>query len=123
MHIAITGRHLEITPDVREFIEARVEKLTRFVDAVELQVTITAEKSRHRAEMQLRDSAGSYYAAEEGHHDLYGCLDQALERLEAQAKKYREKLIESHHGRRAQEAKLNFLSAEQEEPEQNFGPY
>jgi putative sigma-54 modulation protein len=122
MQISMTGRHIEVTPALRDYVESRLERLERYFDVMDAQVTLTSEKYRQRAEMQLRDSAGMFFAAEET-DDIYTAIDQAIERLESQAKKRHGKIIEAHHGRRASEAKMNFLSAETPEADNRFGPY
>ena len=122
MQVTMTGRHIDITDTLRDHILSRLERLTRYFDLSEVQVTVSAEKYRQRAEMQLRDSAGTFYAAEET-DDIYTAIDLAVDRLESQAKKQHGKIIEAHHGRRAQAAKMNFLSAEKPEAENRFNPY
>jgi putative sigma-54 modulation protein len=122
MQISITGRHVDITPSLREYLEERLERLRRYFEPTDVQVTLSAEKYRHRAEMQLRDSVGTFFAEEET-GDMYSSIDQVVDRLEHQVRKVHDKIIESHHGRRAQSAKMTFLSTEAQENDQRFGPY
>jgi putative sigma-54 modulation protein len=122
MHVSITGRHLDVTPALREHVEARLEKLRRFIDPEDVQVTLSAEKYRQRAELQLRDSAGSYHAAEET-GDLFTSIDQGFDRIESQVKRLHARIVDEHHGRRAQHAKQSFLSGEPGSDENQFGPY
>lgn len=122
MHVSITGRHMDVTPALREYIGEKIERLERYFDLVDVQVTLSAEKYRQRAEVQLRESAGLFFAEEET-DDIYSAIDLAVDRLESQAKKQHDKIIEAHHGRRAQTAKQNFLSTEAQERDNSFGEY
>jgi ribosome hibernation promoting factor len=122
MPISITGRHVDITPAMREYLEERLDRLQRAFEPLDIQVTLSVEKYRHRAEMQMRDNSGSFFAAEET-DDIYTSIDQVVDRLENQVRKLRDKIIESHHGRRAQNAKQSFLSTEAQESDNRFGPY
>ena len=44
MNLKITGIHLEVTPSLREYIEAKLERITRHVDNVtSVAVTLSVE--------------------------------------------------------------------------------
>lgn len=122
MNVSITGRHIEVSPALREYVAERIERLSRFFDLMDVQVTLSVEKYRQRAELQLRESAGLFFAEEET-DDIYSAIDLAVDRLESQAKKQHDKIIEAHHGRRAQTAKINFLSAEAPEQDNSYSEY
>jgi len=123
MQFSLTGRHLDITPSLRQYLEERLDRLDRSFEPADVQVTLSTEKYRQRAEIQLRDSVGSFFAAEET-DDIYTAIDQVVDRLENQIRRVHDKIIESHHGRRAQNAKMTFLSNEaQPDTENRFGPY
>lgn len=53
MRLDITGRHIDITPSLRQLIARRLEKLERLLNdsAISAQVILTKEKYRHRTEI------------------------------------------------------------------------
>jgi putative sigma-54 modulation protein len=53
MRLEITGRHIDITPALRQLIERRLAKLERLLNdsAISAQVFLTKEKYRHRTEV------------------------------------------------------------------------
>jgi putative sigma-54 modulation protein len=96
MRVDITGRHLEITPALRQLIERRLARLERILNdsAVSATVILTLEKYRHRAEVIVRAR---------GDHTLRGlgegngwtlAIRQATEKVEQQAKRLKSKWAE-----------------------------
>lgn len=53
MDLDITGRHVEITPALRQLIERRLTKIERLLNdsVVSVKAILTLEKYRHRAEI------------------------------------------------------------------------
>jgi len=53
MRLELTGRHVTITPTLRQLVNRRLVKLERLLNdsAISAQVILTREKYRHRAEM------------------------------------------------------------------------
>lgn len=94
MHIDITGRHVEITPALRKYAEARLKKLERLLDGpIEAHVVLAVEKHRHLAEVQIKCRTALLSGAKET-EDLYASLNEVAERLERQALRHKEKLKE-----------------------------
>jgi putative sigma-54 modulation protein len=92
MPLQITGRHLTVTAQQRNYIEKKLARLRRhFGDIDELAVTIGMEKKRHVVEISFR--AGSIQAFTKGADDGNSlvAIDQATDRLEAQVGKARDK--------------------------------
>ena len=98
MNVEITGRHIEITPALREFATEKLQKLTRLLDGpLDVHVVLGIEKHRHMAEIQVKSRAGVFSSAHET-DDLYTSISDVAEKLERQAQKHKEKL--QHHKHR-----------------------
>jgi putative sigma-54 modulation protein len=55
MHVTTTARHCELEPEIRQFAQDRLYKLSRYArDILEAHLVVTAEKYRHSAEITLR---------------------------------------------------------------------
>lgn len=97
MEIQITGKGLEITGGIKEWVFRKVSKLERYVPRlVESRVILKREKYFYVAE--ITSLARQLYVYGEGRHktNLYAAIDRACERVEKQLKKCRER-IKSHH--------------------------
>ena len=55
MRLELTGRHVEITPSLRRFVDSKVARLERLLNdsALSAQAVLTLEKHRHRADITL----------------------------------------------------------------------
>ena len=96
MRIDITGRHVDITPALRQLIERRLTRVERLLNggAVSANAVLTLEKYRHRAEIIVHAR---------GDHTLRGLgeangwtlsIRQAMEKVEQQAQKVKGKRSE-----------------------------
>lgn len=55
MRLELTGRHVEITPDLRKQVEKRLDKLDRLLTGgiVSVQAVLTLEKYRHKSDVTV----------------------------------------------------------------------
>jgi putative sigma-54 modulation protein len=92
MQLDITGRHIEITPALREFAEEKLSKLERLLDGpLEVHVVLGIEKHRHVAEIQVKSRTGVFSGTQET-GDLYASIGEVVDKLERQALKHKEKM-------------------------------
>jgi putative sigma-54 modulation protein len=91
MQINITARHLDLTPAIADYVHKKVEKCERYFDhLVWAQVILSVEKYRQVAEIVIHAAKNTFRSKEES-IDLYAAIDLALEKIEKQLKKYKEK--------------------------------
>jgi putative sigma-54 modulation protein len=91
MNLDITGRHIEITPALRDFTEEKLRKLEKLLDGpLEIHVVLGIEKHRHTAEIQVKSRTTVISGTEET-GDLYASIGEVVDKLERQAKKHKEK--------------------------------
>lgn len=95
MKIELTGRHIEVTPAIRQHVEGQLAKLKFFngKTTANAHVVVTVEKSRQKAEIVLNWRDHTLKAAETD-KDLYQAVGKAVEKLEKQAQKIKEKGID-----------------------------
>ena len=93
MNILINGRHLEITPALKNYAEEKIKKFEKYSsDITEATVTLSVEKYRHKAEVLLKAN-GILIQAESVTGEIYSSIDEVSEKLDRQIKKYKEKLV------------------------------
>lgn len=97
MKIDITGRHVDITPALREFVEEKLNKLERLLDGPsEAHVVLAISKHRHLAEIKIV----ARHAVLSGNMetgDLYASIGEVADKLERQALKHKEKIHDHKH--------------------------
>ncbi|HZH02181.1 MAG TPA: ribosome-associated translation inhibitor RaiA [Myxococcaceae bacterium] len=98
MHLNITFRNLDASDSLKEHARERVERVNKFLDrAGEAHVVLSLERHLHHADVTLH--SGSFVLrGKEKSPDMYTSIDQAVEKIERQLRRYKEKL-KSHHNR------------------------
>ncbi|MEW6542040.1 MAG: ribosome-associated translation inhibitor RaiA [Nitrospirota bacterium] len=97
MRVRITGRHVEVTPALRRYIESRMQRLDRYgLKLGGAQVVLAVEKYRHTAEVVLNLN-GVGVQARSSTKEMYGSIDDLFDKISRQIRKHKEKLVE-HKG-------------------------
>jgi putative sigma-54 modulation protein len=105
MRVTVTGRHFEVTPAVRSYVDARLGRLHRYTGQItSAKVTLSTEKRRHRAEITL-ESKGREFTSKDVSEDMFSALDSVTHKLERQLSRYKDKRTTARKsGRRAAKA-------------------
>ena len=93
MRLDITGRHVDITPTLRQLIERRLARVERLLNdsAISATAVLTLEKYRHRTEIILH-VRGDKLMRGLGEGNAWNLsVRQAVEKVEQQAKKVKGK--------------------------------
>ena len=94
MKYTITGRNMEVTDDLRAYIEKRFAKLSKyFNDQTEVFVTLSKQRNDEKVEVTI-PMKGTTVRAEDLDHDMYASIDALQEVLERQLRRNRKKLID-----------------------------
>lgn len=92
MNIILKGRNIEVTDALREYVDKRLGKLTKYIEGLdEAQVTLLVEKDRHRVEVTIPLN-GLILRDEEETIDMYSSIDLVIEKLEKQIEKYKSRI-------------------------------
>ena len=94
----ITGRHMEVTPALKRYIRARFERLERYVSLDRLEIVLSVTKLQHMAEV-VCSIKGKRFQAKTSTREMYATVDQLVDRLDRQIRKYKERRVE-HKGRK-----------------------
>ena len=97
MNLNLTGRHLEITPAIREHVTSKLEKVKRHFDnVIDVNVILSVDKLQQKAEASLHLS-GKTIIAETADTNLYVAIDALIESLDRQVLKHKEKNAARRH--------------------------
>jgi len=92
MQINLTGRHIEITSALREYIDTKFAKLSRHSDQINnVHVILNVEKLKQIAEAKLLLDGGEVFAVSED-ENMYAAIDQLIDKLDRQVIKHKEKI-------------------------------
>lgn len=98
MQIHISARHLRLTQALRTYVEEKVQKAQKYFNhIVWAQVVLSVEKRSHQAELVLHAGRQTFRSLARG-VDLYSAIDLASDKIDAQLKKYKERVRDHHKG-------------------------
>ncbi|MDP2167784.1 MAG: ribosome-associated translation inhibitor RaiA [Thermodesulfovibrionales bacterium] len=93
MNVVVNGRHIEVTPALKKYAEEKIGKFDRYLSNItEAVVTLSVQKYVHKAEVLLKAN-GVMIQAEGSTGEIYSAIDEVLEKLERQVKKFKEKMV------------------------------
>lgn len=96
MQNTITGRHLEITPALKDYVNTKLARLERHYDpAPPAQVVLSVENLDHKAEAILQVKGETLFA-EALKSDMYAAIDILADRLDRQLLKHKERRTQHH---------------------------
>ena len=103
MEIKITAKNIKLTQGLKQFIQARVNKVEHyFEDVAWAQVMLSVEKKiNQRADIIIHASNKSTVSASAVETDLYKAIDAAVTKAEAQMKKAKSKSKSKRTAKRA----------------------
>ena len=102
MNLTISGHHLEVTPALRSYVTAKLDRITRHFDqVVDVKVLLSVEKQkekdrRQRAECNIHVK-GSDLFAECSNQDLYAAVDELVDKLDRKVVRHKDKIKDHHH--------------------------
>lgn len=100
MDIIVSGKHLDITPAIREYAQQKMAKLPRYFDRISL-VEVVADKGRHPQDLEVEvivhADRSHPFVTKVTRPDLYACIDEAVDKLERQLTDHKEKVRSHHH--------------------------
>jgi len=92
MKISVTFRNTEGEEWFKNYVEEKLGKLKKYLDRpVEVRVVLSVEKFRNVAEINLTDNGMTVNTREEA-KEMALAIDEAVEKIERQLKKHREKM-------------------------------
>ena len=96
MQMNITFRHVDPIESLKTYAQEKVERVNKYLDtASEAHVVLSVEKHHHQADITIH--SGRYMLrGKERSQDMYASIDLAMDKIERQLKRYKERLKEKH---------------------------
>lgn len=94
MVINISGRNIKIDPEIRSFINSKIQKiLSDLKKPIDCNVIVTKEKSRIATEIIIHGDHGRFYFKKEA-NDIYASIEQVVHTADLALKKFKSKKID-----------------------------
>ena len=97
LDVRVTARHFEVSDDVRSHVVSRAERLLRRFDGVHnVEVILSMEGGKPKAEMIVGVVRGQRCVAAADHEDVLGAVDVVVDKIDRQIRKLKGRLRERH---------------------------
>ena len=90
MKIKIIGKELKITEAINDYVEKKLDRIDKYFEDAEADVTLKTEKNEQIAEICVLANGEKYRAVTED-KDLYASIDKDIDILEGQIRKMKTK--------------------------------
>ncbi len=90
MKIKITGKELKITEAINDYVEKKLDRIDKYFEQAEAEVTLKTEKNEQIAEIYVTANGEKYRAVTED-KDMYASIDKDIDILEGQIRKAKTK--------------------------------
>ena len=101
--IKVTGRHVSVTEPMKDYAIKKVEGLhLDYPRIIEAQVILDVQKYRHMAEVVLHCANHITIEAAIETTDMYASVDQVMDKIAQQMRKYKTKIMRQHRPRRGE---------------------
>jgi putative sigma-54 modulation protein len=98
MQFNITFRQFGTSDSLKEYAREKVERVNKLLDrAGEAHVVLSLERHLHHADITIHSGAWVLRGRDKS-DDMYASIDLAMDKIERQLRRYRDKL-KTHHGR------------------------
>src|SRR4051795_2506941 len=99
MRLQVKGKNVEVTPSIREYAERKLGKLSKQLsEQTQVEVELSEQKTPSIAASAVAEATiftkAPTLRAREASPDMKASIDQLVEKLERQVKRYREKRVE-----------------------------
>ncbi len=97
MQVSITGRHVNVTDNVKVHVEEKLERCLGVFPRIEtIKVILDTENRDQVAEVIIQAADHIRVTATEKSENLYDAIDRSIEHAERQMRKQRDK-VQDHH--------------------------
>ncbi len=125
MNISITGRHLDITPSLKQYIQKKVEKVKYYFEhIINVYLILEVNKLSHSAEVTIHSDEKTFFC-EVISGDMYESVDKVFAKVERQIRRNKEKISDRKskgisksfgHANTIEESKINITKIKEISP-------
>ena len=98
MQISVTGRHVNVTDEVKTYAQEKAGKLPRFYDRVQaIEVILDHEGDNFTVDMIVTAEGRNHFMVHEAGPDMFALIDLIVDKLERQLRRHKERFRNRKH--------------------------
>lgn len=91
MQVTVTGRHFDVTPALRAYLDVRLARMHRYLSDIQsAHVMLSSEKHRNRAEVVLHAN-GKEFTGKDDATDMFSAIDRVAQKLDKQLRRHKDR--------------------------------
>ena len=88
MEVTISAKHIELTPSLKEHVNAKMSRLKKYTDHnMNVEVFLGVEKFRNKVHVSVKGKGFQIDSEAEKPDSMYRAIDQCVDRLETQLRR------------------------------------
>ena len=96
MQVTISGQHVAITDTLREYVRRKLTRIDRcFGPVIRSHVVLHVKRNRHQVEATVHTKRTQWHSTADD-KDMYVAIDRVVDKLDRQAIKHKEKVVDHH---------------------------
>ncbi|MHC4562061.1 MAG: ribosome hibernation-promoting factor, HPF/YfiA family [Planctomycetota bacterium] len=93
MSTVVKARHMDVPDDVREYVEAKAEKLHRYLGEIRhIEVTLDVEAEKAFVEVLVTAKRKATFVATHLDDDMHASIDQCFHKISEQLRRYKDRV-------------------------------
>ncbi|MBS0320231.1 MAG: ribosome-associated translation inhibitor RaiA [Proteobacteria bacterium] len=97
MNLNLTGQHMVVTPAIRDYVVAKLDRVNRHFDhVIDVNMVLSVDKLRQKIEANLH-VRGKDIHCESIDADMYAAIDALADKLDRAVIKHKEMLLAHRH--------------------------
>ena len=93
MNIVVQARHMNATDSIRQHVESKVSKLSRFYDGLQsIEVILDIDADQAVVEIVATARKKNTFVATDRHADMHTCIDNCLHKISEQLRRHKDKV-------------------------------
>jgi len=124
MQVSVTFRKMDPSDSLKSYASDKVMRLKKYIDSpMDANVVLAKQKYRYIADIRV-STRGVVMRGEENSEDMYSSIDLAMDKIERQARKYKDKIREYEPVKLGEQIRVrhDIMELEQESAEQQDEP-
>lgn len=97
MNLTVSGHHVSVTPAIRDYVLAKLNRVGKHFDhVIDINVILSVEKLAHKAEVNVH-VRGKDIFVETVDENMYAAIDTLADKLDRQVQKYKTRAYSHAH--------------------------
>ncbi len=97
MKVTVNARHMDVTDAIKDYVESKVDKFSRFYDnVISVEVILDMEADQAVVEIVVQARRKHTFVATHRDADMYASIDQCVDKVIQQLRRYKDKSRDRH---------------------------